>query len=214
MRLKAYYGKNGNLRKHPAIENDLINLTTEEKRLVSNFLINKVKCTGKKELTDDELEFINENFNSNELFKYQTSAVFKHPFFYYIKHPIFIIFTVVFVGYYAFSFRNKKIKATQSEISRNSPNYEDGSNLKTQSDLNKYALLEAEQLCKNWSDWDMKKNEENRIRGKQTVEAAALSFQMYTLRAVIRNNDMPDSYFDAANEIFDKKLKECGVDGY
>lgn len=119
-----------------------------------------------------------------------------------------LIIGVVVVGvalYYIADGLDKKIQASSTEKS-----IEGAENLKTQEDLNEYAIYRASQLCDGWVEANNYKNETKRWEKQLYIDGQINDFELRQLDGVIQSNDLPNSYKNAAIKKFIEKVEQCG----
>lgn len=101
-------------------------------------------------------------------------------------------------------------KIENNNLVKNSKiDYEYGENIKTQSDLNDYISYYANKHCERHSISFSYKNEEKQQEAKLEAENDDFQFMNVIIPAVVRNNDLPESYILIARELFEKKMDEC-----
>ncbi len=94
--------------------------------------------------------------------------------------------------------------------SRNEKSIEEGENLKTQGDLNEYALYMANQYCDRWTKACNYTNETRRWEEQLYVDGLINDFELSRLGIVIRSNDLPNSYEEGAIKMFLDRIAQCG----
>jgi hypothetical protein len=124
-----------------------------------------------------------------------------------IAGAIILVIIIGVISNNIFKLNNTTVEENKSS---NTPNYDTGENLKTQNDVNQYALKKAEYYCGEWAKAQSKVNETNRRNSESVVNEQILGFT-YDLRSVLQGNDLPDSYSEPAFKVFIDKTNACCV---
>ena len=85
-----------------------------------------------------------------------------------------------------------------------------GTNIKSQGDLDYYILERSKEYCERWKKACSYKNESRRWREQVSVDMQIQQFYLTTISEIIQNNDLPNSYREPTEELFKKKMEECG----
>lgn len=125
-----------------------------------------------------------------------------------IKSVLFFVLTI-FSSVLCFPFLTGSKSENNNLVINSKIDYEYGENIKTQSDLNDYISYYAKKHCERHSISFSYKNEEKQMEAKLEAEHDDFQFMNLVIPAVVRNNDLPESYILIARDLFEKQMEDC-----